>query len=131
MARDLTRYPVHLGRGATATAEPAFSGVMEWYADYAIRHAGDGAEGRLISLFQFSENWTTWEMHPHGDEVVICVRGRITLQQQADDGAITRIALSENDYAINAPGVWHTADVTGDATALFITAGLDTQVRPR
>ena len=35
------------------------------------------------------------------------------------------------EYAINAPGVWHTADVTGEATALFITAGKGTEHRPR
>jgi hypothetical protein len=27
--------------------------------------------------------------------------------------------------------VWHTADVVGTATALFITAGMGTQNRPR
>jgi hypothetical protein len=29
------------------------------------------------------------------------------------------------------PGTWHTADVAGAATAVFITAGLGTQHRPR
>ncbi len=32
---------------------------------------------------------------------------------------------------INEPGVWHTADVESTATALFITAGLGTEHRPR
>ena len=31
----------------------------------------------------------------------------------------------------NAPGVWHTADVQGRATALFITAGEGTKQRTR
>jgi hypothetical protein len=31
----------------------------------------------------------------------------------------------------NPPGWWHTADVTGSATALFITAGLGTEHRAR
>ena len=35
------------------------------------------------------------------------------------------------EYVINAPGVWHTADVEGSATALFITAGAGTEHRPR
>lgn len=131
VTHDLTQYPIHLGTGATATAEPCFTGAMEWYADYAVRHAADGAEGRLVTLFGFSESWTSWEMHPHGDEVVVCLRGAMTLHQEAPDGTIKTITLAENGYAINAPGVWHTADVSGDTTALFITAGLGTQVRAR
>jgi len=111
--------------------QPAFTGAMEWYATYAARNADDGAEGRLVRLFRFSENWTTWEMHPHGHETVLCVRGAMTLYQQTDDGATTSIELGENEYAINPPGIWHTADVIWEATALFITAGLGTQIRPR
>ena len=39
--------------------------------------------------------------------------------------------LRTGEYAINPPGVWHTADVESEATALFITAGLGTELRPR
>ena len=39
--------------------------------------------------------------------------------------------LIEGQYAVNDPWPWHTADVHGGATALSITAGLDTQQRPR
>jgi hypothetical protein len=31
----------------------------------------------------------------------------------------------------NEPGTWHSANVVGEATALFITAGMGTQHRPR
>ena len=41
------------------------------------------------------------------------------------------VALARGDYAINPPGTWHTADVEGEATALFITAGWGTEHRPR
>ena len=41
MTPDLSRYPVHLGRGATAVAEPEFTG-FEWYEGYMQRHASDG-----------------------------------------------------------------------------------------
>ncbi len=30
--------PIHLGLGATASAEPAFTGSMDWYAGYVERH---------------------------------------------------------------------------------------------
>ena len=66
-----------------------------------------------------------------GDEVVICTAGEITLIQELPDGATESVALRAGDYAINLRGVWHTADVAGHATALFITAGLGTEHRPR
>jgi len=126
---DLSRFPIHLGRGATAVAEPEFAG-MEWYGTYMQRHAGDGAEGRLVSMFSFDAPWTSWEVHPQGHEVVICTAGEITLIQEID-GKEKRTTLRPGEYAINPPGVWHTADVQTPATAVFITAGAGTQNRPR
>jgi quercetin dioxygenase-like cupin family protein len=125
----LERFPLHLGLGARAVPQPEFTG-MEWYGAYVERTAADGDEGRLVSLHSFSENWTSWEMHPAGDEAVICIAGEITLIQELPDGP-RRIALRVGDYAINPRGVWHTADVGGPATALFITAGVGTEHRPR
>lgn len=122
--------PIHLGLGAKAQAQPDFTG-MEWYADYAARVAGDGAEGRLVTLYRFTESWTMWEMHPYGDEVVLCVSGAMTLHQEQPDGGTATVTIGAGDYAINPPGTWHTADVTGEATAVFITAGLGTLHRPR
>ena len=126
---SLFTHPIHLGLGATAVPQPEFSG-MEWYAAYSARYAADGAEGRLVSLYRFEESWDLWEMHPAGDEVVVCLDGSITLIQERD-GETTKLVLSAGEYAINAPGTWHTADVTAPVTALFITAGEGTEHRPR
>ncbi len=128
--RNLGSHPIHLGLGATAVPQPEFTGIA-WYDDYTARHDSDGAEGRLVSQFSFSESWDSWEMHPAGAEVVICLAGIIELIQQAPDGQLSRVTLQPGDYAINPPGVWHTADVNGAASAIFITAGLGTQHRPR
>jgi quercetin dioxygenase-like cupin family protein len=129
-ARSLERFPLHLGLGAKAVPQPEFTG-MEWYAAYSARHAADGAEGRLVALHRFGESWTSWEMHPAGDEVVICTAGEITLIQELPDGGTASVRLRAGEYAINPPGVWHTADVASEATALFITAGMGTEHRPR
>lgn len=128
---ELTKYPVHLGLGATATIEPEFTGSMDWYQDYATRHSKDGNEARLVSMHAFSESWDMWEMHPNGSEVVLCVAGTLTLHQEAADGSTATVLLESGHYAINEPGVWHTADVASEATVLFITAGSGTQHRPR
>jgi len=129
MADDLSKNPLHLGLGATAVREPEFTG-MDWYEGYGARHADDGVEGRLVSMHTFSEPWAAWEMHPKGHEVVLCTAGEITLVQEID-GEHRRVTLGPGQYAINEPGVWHTADVSGSATAVFITAGMGTEHRPR
>ena len=132
--RKLSDFPIHLGRGATAEPQPEFprdERAMQWYTDYGERCVADGAEGRLVSMFTFTEDWGMWEMHPNGAEVVVCLSGEMELiQEQADDShAATR--LSPGEYAINPPGVWHTANIDGEATGLFITAGMGTEHRPR
>jgi hypothetical protein len=129
---DLGTNPVHLGLGAVAEVLDEFDGTPAWYEAYSSAHAGDGAEGRLVSFHTFDEPWDSWEMHPSGDELVLCTAGSITLHQELTDGGVTRtVTLEAGQAVVNRPGVWHTADVEGPATALFITAGVGTEVRPR
>ena len=128
----LATHPAHLGLGAAASVEPAFTGP-EWYAAYAARHAADGAEGRLVSQYSFDASWESWEVHPHGAELVIVTAGSLTLHQEHADGSTESATLHAGDYAINPPGTWHTADVPAGTvcTAIFITPGLGTDHRPR
>jgi hypothetical protein len=121
---------IHLGLGAKAVEQPPFAG-MEWYEAYGARHAADGSEGRLVSQYTFTESWTSWEMHPVGDEVVICAHGAMVLVQELADGRVVTTPLAAGEYAINPAGAWHTADVAESATAIFITAGEGTQHRER
>lgn len=129
--QKLLENPIHLGSGATARVEPRFTGEMDWYTDYAERHAGDMEQGRLVSMHQFSKSWDMWEVHPQGCEVVLCINGMIELHQESPSGESVKVKLNPGDYAINEPGVWHTADIETEATVLFITAGAGTQHRPR
>ena len=82
-------------------------------------------------MHTFTEPWTSWEMHPAGDEVVLCTAGEMVLHQQWPDGRIETVTIGAGEYAINPPGVWHTADISGEAKAVFITAGMGTKNRPR
>lgn len=129
--RRLDESFVHLGLGATAVPQLAFTGGMEWYEGYGARHGEDGREGRLVSQYSFAESWPSWEMHPHGSEVVICIAWAMVLTQEWPDGRRETVTLEPGDYAINPPGVWHIADVVEQATAIFITAGEGTQHCPR
>ena len=81
-------------------------------------------------MYTFDQPWDAWEMHPCGAELVLCTAGEIALVQEID-GKHVRTVLKPGEYAINAPGVWHTADVQGSATAVFITAGMGTEHRVR
>ena len=121
---------IHLGLGATAVPQPPFDG-MEWYGAYGERHGADGREGRLVSQYTFTEDWPGWEMHPAGEEVVICTAGEMELTPEFHDGRRESVTLRPGEYAINPPGVWHIADIAQEATAIFITAGEGTQHRPR
>jgi hypothetical protein len=47
------------------------------------------------------------------------------------DGRIETTVLEPGQYAINPPGIWHTADIAEPTRGLFITAGLGTEHRPR
>jgi mannose-6-phosphate isomerase-like protein (cupin superfamily) len=128
---SLSRHPVHLGTGARIEIEPAFDGDVDWYMAYGERHAADGYEGRLVSMHTFTGSWPTWEMHPNGHELVLCVAGAMTLHQEHPDGTTATVTLAAGEYAVNPPGTWHTADIQGEATGVFVTAGMGTEIRPR
>ena len=128
---SMRTHPAHLGLGASIEIEPAFEGDMSWYEAYGERHANDGREGRLVSMHTFSGSWPSWEMHPHGHELVLCVAGLLKLHQEHADGSSQTLTLGPGEYAVNPPGTWHTADIEGEATGVFITAGTGTLNRPR
>jgi quercetin dioxygenase-like cupin family protein len=128
--KSLFDFPIHLDRGATAVAEPKFTGG-EWYETYGERHADDRDEGRIVALFRFEEPWTSWEMHPAGEEVVCCIQGHMTLHQELPDGSQQSWELGPSEYAINPRGTWHTADANEPVVALFVTPGKGTTNRPR
>jgi hypothetical protein len=125
---------VHLGLGATTVPLPRHTGDMAWYEDYGRAHAEDGTEGRLVSLHTFHAPWDTWEMHPHGSELVLCVGGSVSLTQETPDGQTSTVTITSGQAVVNDPGVWHTADLVDgadDPTIVFITAGVGTEIRPR
>ena len=86
--------------------------------------------GRLVSVMVSHENWTSWEMHPGGDELILMLSGSMMLHFE-DGGQTWRERIEAGEF-INIPkGVWHTADVIVPAKALFITPGDGTQNKAR
>ena len=126
-AHDLSATPVHLA-GTSAEPVPGFDGSPAWFERYAAEHPEPGF---LVSSFTFDRPWDSWEVHPAGHELVVCTAGTITLHQETASGEHRTVMLTEGQYVVNEPGTWHTADVDGPATALFVTSGEGTTHRPR
>jgi hypothetical protein len=85
----------------------------------------------LVTLLGFSESWSSWERHPMGDEWVCLLSGHVTLVQERDGAVVTTELSRSGEFAVNPRGTWHTADIHAPSQLLFITAGEDTQTRPR
>jgi len=131
MTIDITKVPIHLGPGGTASAVDDFDWSEERLAAYERATRAHGADGRMVMMFHVVGPWTTWERHPLGAEVVVACTGVHRFTQELDDGEHV-IELSAGQALVNAPGVWHTAD-SGDEGGwiMTITPGLDTEHRPR
>ena len=125
-AIDLTTTPIHLGVGSTARAIEGFSWDPAVLAAYGAATAADGADGRRGMTVDGDADWTTWERPPHGDEVVVCLAGRATIQWE--DGSVE---LGPGTAMVNPAGSWHTADVHEPTRLLTITPGAGTEHRPR
>ena len=39
---------------------------------------------QLVSLYEFNDDWSSWEVHPKGDEIVVLLSGEITFVLDID-----------------------------------------------
>ncbi|CAM5289744.1 cupin domain-containing protein [Streptomyces atroolivaceus] len=129
-AIDLRTIPVHLGLGSAARPIEGFAWDPEALQAYSAAVAADGAEGRMVMIFDGEGPGAQWESHPAGDELVVCLSGSATVTRDLD-GAPDRVLLGPGEATINPAGVWHAVDMTGLTSILTITAGLGTDHRPR
>ena len=98
-------------------------------ADPGIRRLMGSEKGRLVSALPMSADWTNWEMHPAGDEILFMLEGKATFVLDLPEG-LKEMALSAGRLLVIPKGVWHTAKVSEPARLLAITAGLGTEHRP-
>ena len=97
--------------------------------DPGIRRLMASANGRLLSALPMRADWTNWEMHPAGDELLFMLEGKATFILELPE-SMKEVALSAGRLLVIPKGVWHTAKVSEPARLLAITAGLGTQHRP-
>ena len=114
---------VHLG--ADGAAERVAGGDAFWSGPDLDR-LGDGW---LVTEFAFSSSWSSWEMHPGGDELVYLLAGEAVMLLERPDG-VDEVPLRERAAVVVPRGVWHTAKVTRPSRMLFVTRGRGTQHRP-
>lgn len=129
-AIDLTAMPVHLGPGSRAVAVEGFGWDEGSLAAYGAAVADDGPDGRMVMAFHDSRSWDSWERHPAGDEVVVCLSGRMTVIREVD-GERDEVVLGPCEAMVNPRGAWHTADIHEPVTIMTITPGQGTEHRPR
>lgn len=86
--------------------------------------------GRLMTAFEFSEPWTSWERHPAGEELGLLLTGAVSLR--LDEGGVERVVelASPGAYVLIGRGVWHTARPLQPSKMLFLTPGAGTEHRP-
>ena len=95
----------------------------------ALRNGRLGPMSRMISFSSFSTDWSTWEKHPAGEEVVMLLDGSVELVLEQADGE-TRVVLDRAGQFVLVPAdTWHTAKVREPARMLFVTPGRGTQNR--
>jgi mannose-6-phosphate isomerase-like protein (cupin superfamily) len=99
-------------------------------SDPGIRRLMASPQGRLLAALPLRADWTNWEMHPAGDEILFLLEGHATFILELADG-VKETILSAGRLLVVPQGVWHTANVSQPGSMLAITAGQGTQHRPR
>jgi mannose-6-phosphate isomerase-like protein (cupin superfamily) len=97
--------------------------------DPGIRRLLDSEKARLLSVVSMSADWTNWEMHPAGDEILYMLEGNAIFILDLPSG-LTEVSFDTGRLLLIPKGVWHTAKLSVSARMLAITAGSGTQHRP-
>ncbi len=83
----------------------------------------------LVSTYEFSADWPTWERHPAGDEIVVLLSGAATVVLSTDSERKVIELTEPGAYIVVPRDTWHTARIPQSARMLFITPGEGTENR--
>jgi len=84
----------------------------------------------LVSSFAFDADWSSWEIHPAGDEIVCLLSGEATMILDRG-GSEETVHLSEpGSFVIVPRDTWHTARTSTPTRMLFVTPGQGTRNKP-
>ncbi|MBC3868828.1 cupin domain-containing protein [Undibacterium oligocarboniphilum] len=96
------------------------------YEDLDVRF--DGFKScLLIAEYAFDEDWSTWECHPHGDEILYLLSGAAEIHFLAEGRIQKQSLVQPGNAMIVRQTCWHTAKVLqGPCRILFVTPGENT-----
>jgi quercetin dioxygenase-like cupin family protein len=116
---------LHLGTGPEVGLEPV---TDTFWTD--IDDRSDLMSGRLVTGLSTAGDWSVWEMHPKGDEIIIVTAG--SCRFHLDDGVeVTTSVVTAPEYIVVPKGTWHTMDEIDAGHAVVITWGDGTTHRTR
>jgi len=87
-------------------------------------------EGAMLSAYDMEADWTNWENHPAGDEVIVMLKGQAEFILELPQG-LHSVHIGEGECCIVPKGVWHTANISAPCRMLALTPGKGTHHRPR
>ena len=111
---------------------PGGGAVLKKTGPTFFQELGDDFESmashQLISTFDFSEPWPTWEMHPLADEFIYLLSGDTDLLLKAPGQEAVTVRVDRPGTFVMVPkGSWHTARPRAPTSMLFVTAGEGTR----
>lgn len=91
----------------------------------------EGFSGHLlVSSFSFDTNWSTWELHPAGDEIVVLLGGEAEMVIDEAGEEVAYRLTEPGQYVIVPRNSWHTGRTASSATVVLITPGEGTANEP-
>lgn len=87
------------------------------------------ANGTLFTPGAIKSDWTSWEMHPKGEEVIMLLDGDIDFIFETPDGEEAH-RMGPGEVIIVPRGTWHRATVRKPGRMLFLTFGEGTEHKP-
>lgn len=92
-------------------------------------NAAAGA-GTLITVNRGEGDWSHWEVHPLGDEVLVTLEGSVRMVFERDGGREETHEMTAGSMLVVPAGVWHRAVNQRGLAMMFITYGAGTEHRP-
>ena len=111
-----------------SSAEPLALG-NEFWPQLMSGKLGDFHHEYLVTMGSHERDWTSWECHPNGDEIVVLLAGRAQMVLETPAGEERVDLAAAGDYVRIPRNTWHTARIGAPTSMLFITAGEGTQHR--
>ena len=117
---DLSKTRLHLENGPRASPIPEAATRREHAGRVLGITRADAPDGLHPAL---------WERHPHGDEVLYLVEGRVRIVVETGEGE-ERVELGKGETFIVPQGAWHRFERLGPCELLFVTPGTGSEFKP-